>query len=178
VPTQFPTNLFQNRNPNGVFHFKGISVLKNGPPSLLNQAMDKNVLSEDDLNQISKSASSSTENAGGQGIFSSPFFQGIVSLIFLTHKKLNRLITVSLTPDGKFLILKIAQVSAYAMKFFTQGGKINFEGLPGAFLGALGIKGINDMDNRDLSDDVLRKLKENPDSLDDAQKAMLLKRVS
>jgi hypothetical protein len=61
---------------------------------------------------------------------------------------------------------------------FTQGGKINFNDLPGAFLGALGIKGISDMSNRDLNDDVLDKLKKNPDALDDAQKAMLLKRVS
>lgn len=36
------------------------------------------------------------------------------------------------------------------------------------------MKSIN---NRDLTDDLLAKLRENPDSLDDAQKAILLKRL-
>jgi len=67
-------------------------------------------------------------------------------------------------------------VAAYAVKYFTRGGRINLSGLPAAFLGALGIKGIEQMSNRDL-DDVIGKLKNDPDSLDDAQKALLLKRV-
>lgn len=68
-------------------------------------------------------------------------------------------------------------MSQYAIQYFTRGGRIHLGGLPGAFLGALGIKGLNDMTNRDL-DDAVDKLKNNPDSLDDAQKALLLKKAS
>lgn len=128
----------------------GISVLKNGPPQLLDQAMKKRVLNEDDLNDIASSSNQKELQTGGQmgaGLFSSSFMQGI-----------------------------IAQVSQYAIQFFTRGGKINLGSLPGAFLGALGIKGLNDMSNRDL-DEAVDKLKNNPDSLDDAQKALLLKKL-
>lgn len=129
----------------------GVSVLKNGPPQLLEQAMKRRVLNEDDLNEIAQGTSKTDlQNGGGQvgaGLFSSTFLQGI-----------------------------IAQVSQYAIQFFTRGGKINLGGLPGCFLGALGIKGLNDMSNRDL-DDAVDKLKNNPDSLDDAQKALLLKKL-
>ena len=43
-------------------------------------------------------------------------------------------------------------------------------------MGALGIKGVNNMSNRDLEDAIIQ-LRNNPDSMDDAQKAALLKKV-
>ena len=71
---------------------------------------------------------------------------------------------------------QISQVASYAIKAFTSGGKIDFSALPGALMGALGIKGVNNMSNRDL-EEAIEQLRKNPDSLDDAQKAALLKRV-
>ncbi|XP_021962937.1 uncharacterized protein LOC110858458 [Folsomia candida] len=88
--------------------------------------------------------------SGGKGSFINPFFQGVIS-----------------------------QVSAYAVKLFrasSTGGQ-GFRGLPAAFLGALGIRGIRDMSQRDMTDDLPAKLRDNPDALDDAQKAMLIKRL-
>ncbi|CAG7819737.1 unnamed protein product, partial [Allacma fusca] len=118
----------------------GISVLKNGPPELMNTAMSTGALSTDDLKDIGNVRSDSG------GIFNS-FMKGLIS-----------------------------QVAAYAVRQFTKtGGGVDFSNLPGAFMGALGLRGLNNVNNREL-DDLAEQLKKNPDSLDDAQKALLLKK--
>jgi hypothetical protein len=72
----------------------GISVLKNAPPSLIDQAMKTGAMSDSDLKEIGRSATSSLENTGnggeGGGLFSSTFFQGIVSFISGTRKRLHK----------------------------------------------------------------------------------------
>ncbi len=60
------------------------------------------------------------------------------------------------------------------MKYFRDRGALSR--LPGAFLGGLGVKGIDELQNHEL-EQTLVKLKEHPDSLDEGQKALLLKKV-
>lgn len=67
----------------------GISVFKNGPPQLLDQAMKNRVLTEDDLNDIAGSTSKGDlqNSQMGGGIFSTGFFKGIVSFVTATEYK-------------------------------------------------------------------------------------------
>jgi len=78
--------------------------------------------------------------------------------------------------------IQIAQLAAFVVARFKQtnlpGSKYHMDRIPSPFLGGIGVKGIQEMDGHQLQN-LLLSLRDNPNpnSLDDEQKALLLKRV-